>query len=318
MKRTIVVGGGPAGLSCALALADRGGEVVVLEQANEPGGKVRTLRLGDGQIETGPAAVLDDAPATQAAIERLGLTREIVRADSVAQRRYIQQDGALVAVPEKPPQIFTTPLLSLRGRLRLLREPWSRRAPAGVDESVAEFGRRHLGPEAVERLLAPMVSGVFAGDVERLSLASAFPRMAEMERQHRSLARAAFVGARERRRNGRGRAQMMSLRGGLGRISDELRRALGERVRLSAAVTQLARVDGRWRVRTANDELMGDRVVLAISQSAARGLLQSVDAALADDLGAISSVPVAAVCVGYRAADIPRRARRGRLLVGAR
>ncbi len=314
--RTVVIGGGPAGLSCALALHDRGGEVVVLEREAVPGGKVRTLRIGDWQVETGPAAILDDAPATHALLDRLGLTTQIRSAGPLAQRRYLQQEGALVALPANPPAILSTPLLSWRGKLRLAAEPLTGPAPAGIDETIGAFARRHVGAEAVERLVRPMVNGIYAGDVERLSLASTFPRLLALVRQHGSLLSGALASERQRRQSGAPRARMMTLAGGLGRIPTAIATLLGERVRYGATVERLERLDRlecldrtetTWRVHIPGQPALdAERLVLAVPEDVARRLIEPFDAPCGAVLAKIPSVPLVAVCLGYRTSAIPR------------
>ena len=120
----------------------------------------------------------------------LGLESELIEASSKAVHRYVMRRGKLVALPQSPGQFLRSGVMSLRGRLRVLLEP-RQKAPGSLDdESVGDFGRRRLGSEAVESLLDPLVTGIFGGDVARLSVRSAFPRIAEMEAKHGSLFRA--------------------------------------------------------------------------------------------------------------------------------
>src|SRR5690606_30010536 len=104
------------------------------------------------------------------------------------------------------PALLTTPLLSLRAKLRLLREPFARPAPGpapGSDESLAAFVRRRLGPEPLARAVDPFVAGIFAGDPERLSVRHAFPRLHALEEAHGSILRGVIRQARAARREGR-------------------------------------------------------------------------------------------------------------------
>lgn len=200
--RVVVVGGGVAGLATAFELAERGGdglELTVLEAAPRPGGNLRTEEEGGYRVEWGPNGFLDSVPATLDLVGRLGLDDELVRADAAAARRYLFRRGRLHLLPGGPLSFFTSGMLSLGGRLRVLAEPWTRPPAPEVDESVHDFAARHLGEEAATVLVGAMVSGVFAGDARNLSLAAAFPRMAEMEAEHGSLVRAMLARGRLRR-----------------------------------------------------------------------------------------------------------------------
>lgn len=203
MMRVVVAGGGIAGLSTAVALRDRlpaGAEVLVLEAGPRLGGNIRTEREGGFIVEWGPNGYLDNVPTTPALVRRLGLADEVQGADARAARRFLFRGGRLHELPTQPLRFFASPVLSLPGRLRILGEPFARPRPAGVDESVGAFAARRIGPEATRILVDAMVSGVFAGDVDRLSLASAFPKMAKMEAEHGSLVRAMIAAGKARKR----------------------------------------------------------------------------------------------------------------------
>jgi protoporphyrinogen/coproporphyrinogen III oxidase len=205
VKRVVIVGGGITGLATAVHLRDRaaevegGLEVVVLEAEDHPGGNVRTERFDGFTIEQGPNGFLDNAPATLRLVRRLGLERELQRADDDAARRYLYRGGRLHQLPSGPISFLRSPVLSLGGRMRVLAEPFARSRPAERDESVYDFAARRIGPEAAAVLVDAMVSGVFAGNVHELSLQSAFPKMARMESEHGSLVKAMVAGAKQRR-----------------------------------------------------------------------------------------------------------------------
>lgn len=205
-KRVVVVGGGIAGLATAFHLQEGGGrvpgglEVRVLEASPEPGGNIRTRREEGFIIERGPNGYLDNAPATNALVRRLGLEDRVQKADPAAAKRYLFRRGRLHRLPSGPLSFLVSPVLSFRGRLRVLAEPFAPRKPEGVDETVFGFAARRIGQEAASVLVDAMVSGVFAGNVHELSLASAFPKMAAMEEEHGSLVKAMFALAKERRR----------------------------------------------------------------------------------------------------------------------
>jgi protoporphyrinogen/coproporphyrinogen III oxidase len=218
MKRVVIVGGGITGLATALHLRDgaaersRELEVVVLEAADRPGGNIRTHRTEGYTIEAGPNGFLDNVPATLDLVRRLGLEGQLQRADESAARRYLFRNGRLHLLPAGALSFLRNPVLSLRGRLRVLGEPFARPRPAGADESVYDFAARRIGPEAASVLVDAMVSGVFAGNVHELSLRSAFPKMAQMEAEHGGLVKA-MVARMGRRRAAKKEARARTERG---------------------------------------------------------------------------------------------------------
>ena len=194
-KRVVVAGGGIAGLATAYELRERaarvpgGLEVQVLEAGPRLGGNLRTERVDGYRVESGPNGFLDDVPATLDLVRRLGLGGELVRASEAAARRFLFRNGKLHLLPSGLGDFLLSPVLSLSGRLRVLGEPFAKKHPGG-DETVFDFAARRIGGEAAAVLVDAMVSGVFAGDARQLSLESAFPKMAAMERQHGGLVRA--------------------------------------------------------------------------------------------------------------------------------
>jgi len=217
MERVVIVGGGVSGLTLAFWLqqwapgSGRPIQVTVLEAEEVPGGRMRTERDGPYRVEWGPNGFLDSKVHAVHLVEALRMGSRVLQASLQSKVRYITRNGRPVPVPESPPAFLRSPLLSPAGKIRLLREPFAPPPPPNRDETVAEFVRRRIGPEALAYLIDPMVSGVFAGDPESLSLAAVFPRMVELERDHGGLFRALWHLSRERRR-----ARRQSPAGGMG------------------------------------------------------------------------------------------------------
>ena len=195
-KHVVIVGGGIAGLATAVQLKDRAAaiseelEVTVLEADAHLGGNIHTDRCDGFTIECGPNGYLDNVPAMTRLVERVGLTSKIQKADDSAAKRFLYRNGRLHALPTGPLSFLKSRVLSPRGRMRFLLEPFARAKPAGTDETIHEFASRRIGTEAAEILIDAMISGVFAGNTRELSLASALPKMAAMEAQHGSLFKA--------------------------------------------------------------------------------------------------------------------------------
>jgi len=186
----VVVGAGITGLTTAFQLARGGADVVLLEAGERVGGVMEGLRAdtpeGHWHFETGPNTVIESHPEVMALIEAAGLSGERVEADPAAKKRYIWKQGRLLALPGGPGSLLTTPLLSFRGKARLFAEPLIGKGPEG-EQSLADFVHRRLGREILDNAVAPFVSGVYAGDPERLSLRWAMPKLHELEAEHGGL-----------------------------------------------------------------------------------------------------------------------------------
>ncbi len=337
-RKLLVIGGGISGLATAYRLRQRfsGGdpslEICVLETEERLGGKIRSERSQGYLVEWGPNGFLDSKPDTLKLCRELGLEGELLPSNDTARKRYIFSSGELHRVPEGPAAFFRSPLLSPGGRLRIMKEPWAPVTPPGLDTSIAEFGRRRLGREAMEKLLDPMVSGIFAGDPAVMSLASCFPRIAELERDHGSLMRAMVSLAREkkrhqkaeRRRGGTVAAKeaaaraagspagpggtLTSLKGGMGRLVEALEKELGDavtiRTRVEAVLHEPAGAgDAQFRIlcrqQGVEKEYRADAVVLAVPAHQAAGILARMVPPVSRLLRQIVYAPVAVVGLGF-------------------
>jgi len=269
----------------------------------------------DGYVcESGPDGFLDNAPATLAFVDALGLAPRLMPSRDEARRRYIFRAGRLHEVPMSPAAFLGTGLLSLAAKLRVAAEPFSARAPRH-DESILHFAERHLGREAAHVLVGSMVSGVFAGDASQLSLRSCFPKMFEMDATYGSLVRAMIAKRRERRNeNGMGApaGRLTSFAGGMEELVRAAAHSLGPIVQTGRRVTDLrARRHGPrpvgardFSVATVSQGIEADAVVLAGPSNQAADLLHAFAPAVATQLRVISTAPLAVVCLGYDAAAL--------------
>lgn len=320
-----VVGGGVAGLATALNLrdlaADQGRKlrVTVLDKGSEAGGNLQTLRQDGWQLEWGPNGFLDNEPATLRLVERLGLNDALLCSSDATRRRFLLVGGRVQEIPTSPKAFLGSKMLSWRGKLRMARELLiPARKDLGraaddpqTDETIADFGRRRLGPDFTAVMLDPMVKGVFGGDAEQLSLAAAFPRMVELEQEYGGLFKAMIKLAKERKKENKGATDagpsgtLHSFQGGMGQLIDALSRTLAAdelaTVITGADVQQISRRNGHWHVTT------GDRqygpfaaVVEAAPAHAAARHLHDLDPRFSSLLERIPFAPMAVVALGFK------------------
>ncbi len=174
----VVIGAGISGLACAYRLRQAGIFVRVLEAGNRPGGLIATTEKDGFRFDLGPQSFLSSKPLLEM-IDALGLREQLQHANPRAPR-FILVGGKLVAAPLAPPSLLSTPLFSAGTKWRLLTEILRTTHPPAADESIAAFVRRKFGDELLGRFVAPFVSGVYAGDPERLSLRAAFSQAARI------------------------------------------------------------------------------------------------------------------------------------------
>lgn len=304
MMDVLVVGGGIGGLAIARSLVQHGGEPLVLEASDRVGGVIRTEELEGVPVESGPQGFLGERPGVLDVVPELGLEPELVVASDDAAKRYVLHRGRLVPIPLSPPALLTTPLLSMGGRLRVLGEPWARKAPP-EPETVHAFAARRIGREAADVLVDAMVTGIFAGDPRQLSLEACFPKMVRLERDHGGLIRGMIARKREARRSGAAAnggaagpagAKLHSFRRGMARLPEAYAAQLGARVRTNARVESLERDGTGWAVRLAGGErLSTPRVVVTTSARRTATLLDPLLPSAAAALREIRYAPVAVV-----------------------
>jgi oxygen-dependent protoporphyrinogen oxidase len=292
---TVVVGGGISGLTAAFHLARAGRRVAVLEAAERVGGAIQTYDDGAWRFEMGPNTVLENDESVGRLIRESGLDGGKITAAPSARRRYLYKGGRLVPLPGGPRGLVTTPLFSPAAKLRLLCEPWIGKAPEGVEETIAQFVRRRLGQPFLDYAVGPFVSGVYAGDPERLSVRWAVPKIHGLEQQHGSLIR----GALARRKGPAPGGAMISFRAGLEELPRRLAREIGD-VRTGVVCQTVARVEGGFRIETSAGPVEADRAVLAVPADAAAHLLDAATAGASRLLGEIPYAPVVILCLGWR------------------
>ena len=316
MAQVVVIGGGISGLACGAELMARcpNAEVVVLEATGRAGGNIRTRSEDGWTCEAGPAAFLNRDPSTLELVTELGMDHELVTAQETARRRYILVEGRLRRFPDSLASFLNSDLLSMRSRVRVLMEPWVPPAPSGVEESVASFARRRLGREAANRLLDPVVAGIYAGNPERLSASAALPQLTELEQNGRSLLQALIRSREQNARQGSvspsgvGMRRMVSFRHGMGRLVEVLEQHLGPRFQRNSPVQSLERREGGWRVHVGGVDsrtVDADVVVSAVPASVAAPFLGPLHPDLLSACKGVPSAPVAVVGLGYRESEVP-------------
>ncbi len=181
MSRIVVIGGGISGLATAYAIETLAAaesldvQTLVIEKEDRCGGKIWSRQEEGYLCEWGPNGFLDNKPMTLELCDKLGIRHQLLRSNDNARKRFIYSNKVLHRLPENGPSFLTSKLISWPGKFRLAAELLiPKRSPQG-DETLADFGRRRLGAEALDKLIAPMVSGIFAGDPETMSLKSCFP-----------------------------------------------------------------------------------------------------------------------------------------------
>jgi oxygen-dependent protoporphyrinogen oxidase len=347
MKRVVIIGGGITGLAAAHRILERSPrepghiELTLLEASSRLGGIVQTRERDGFLLECGPDSFISEKPEAIELARRLGLETNLVETNKNYRRSFIVRNGRLLPVPEgfhllAPAQVWpfiTSGIFSLRGKARMAMDLVLPRRPRRnvngdsdvADESLAQFVRRRLGREALERMAQPMVGGIYTADPEKLSLRATMPRFLAMEREHRSLIRALRKQNRSPTvREGSGLSGtsgarynlFLSFDRGMQLLTDKLTDTISNSrlisIRVNTRVESLEREPAtangpaRWKVKTNhNEELPADAVCLALPAYVSGQLLRKIDVQLASELERIPYASSVTVNLAYKCEDIP-------------
>ena len=299
----VVIGGGISGLAAAYDLQHRGLNVRLLEASDRVGGVIRSDRFDGWVVDGGPDSLLVQKPAAVALARELGLGGRLVPT-LTPRMAYVLRGGRLHPIPEgsflgfpiRVSALAASSLFSLGGKLRMACEVMVPRAHGDGDESIASFVRRRFGQEAVDYLAEPLLAGIHAGDVDRLSVRALFPRLVDAERQSGSVIRAFRALRVKPSPNG----AFVSLPGGIGELVDRLAAAIAAgTISPSTRVTGIRR-EADFAIETNAGGVHAKAIVVAVPAYAAGGILRSLDTGLAALCEDVPYASTATVAFGYR------------------
>ena len=326
-----IVGAGVSGLALGHHLRrilEQSGaehELFIYEKSDRVGGSISSGREDGFLIEWGPNGFLNNEQATFELIRDLGLRDRLVVSRDAARKRFILIDGRLNMVPVSPGSAVKTGILPLSAKLRFAMEPFIAKGAGDRDESVASFVARRFGKQAVARMFDPLVSGVYAGDAEKLSINSTLKVFAELERERGSVVRGMFARVKQRRAEARTGVEkqvdelfttsknpmsgkLLSFGNGMVELINALRDELADNIHTGTAIESVtsARPGYELVLRTPGGTTCRrhDVLVFAAPPQGAAPLLAPVDAELGRVLGDIPSSTITVLGLGFRGDDI--------------
>ncbi|MFQ5857548.1 MAG: protoporphyrinogen oxidase [Anaerolineae bacterium] len=337
MNKAIIVGGGIAGLATTYYLHNKAAEAgtpvdcTLIESEPRFGGKIATTRRDGFVIEGGPDSFITQKPWALELARELGLSDRLLGTNDERRKVYVLSngrlvelpDGVMLVVPTKITPFVTSSLISWPGKLRMGLDLVIPRRHDDGDESLADFIRRRLGQEALDKIAEPLMAGIHVADPEHLSLQATFPRLIDLERKYGSLIRGMLAARRVRPRDGTGKGEIrnpkseirnpksmfVSLRGGLAELVSALVDHLNQHVRLLAG-RRVERVDFRpngpsaYGVKLSDGTtLQADAVVLATPAFVAANLVATFNPQLAAGLRQIRYVSTATISLGFCRSD---------------
>lgn len=303
----LVIGGGISGLVCAYALRKAGVDTQVVEASPRPGGVINSITRDGFLLELGPQSFSGTRELRELCTE-LGISNELLQAPANAPR-YVLIDGQLLPVPLSPPAFFLSSIINGSTKWALVRDIFSKSIPPDADESVAAFVRRKFSAQLLDRLVGPFVSGIYAGDPERLSIRSAFPQLYQAELATGSVVRGMLRLAKSRK-GPRERPTLLAFREGNETLIRALANKLGPALFTETAATGISRrQDGSFAVHLqshgrGDESVSAKSVILATPTDIAGKLLAPLDSSFESLLRPIEYAAVAVISLAYRKKDV--------------
>ncbi|HEY1341748.1 MAG TPA: protoporphyrinogen oxidase [Bryobacteraceae bacterium] len=310
--RVVIIGGGISGLSAAYYLAKGGAPSTILESRPRLGGVIQTESVEGCTIEAGPDSFLSVKPAALELIRELGLADQVIGSNDHLRVTYVRKNGRLVPLPDglmmmvptKIMPLVTTPLLSWGTKVRMGAELLRAPKPRAEDQSVAEFVEEHYGREAVDYLAEPLLSGIYGGNPNELSVRSVLPRFVELANQYGSLTRGVLAMRAKAHGNGPAPPLFRTLKGGLGQMIQAVEKSIQGRAEVrQGRADAVERTPDGFRVKLGGDWMEADQLVVACEAHSASALLTVLDGRLGELLSLVPYSSSMTVAIGYDAAD---------------
>lgn len=325
-RKITIIGGGISGLAAAHEVQRQTREqglslaLTLLEADDRLGGKIITEQTDGFIIEGGPDCFIRQKPHAAQLAASVGLKDELLDTNDDKRKTFVVNkgkltplpDGVLLIVPTKIRPFVTSTLFSWTGKFRMGLDLFVRPFEGDQDETIAQFTRRRLGNEALEKLAEPLLSGIHVSDPETQSLLATFPRFRALEKKYGSLTKGMLaerkLAAKHRGNGAKPASIFQSLRGGLGQLPAALEEELTDcTIHKGTKVERIERDGSGYRLTLNNETtLYTDALILAIPSYQAAALLETLQPQAAAELDAIHYVSTATISLAYRKADLKR------------
>ncbi len=303
--KVAIVGGGISGVSVAYLLKKHTNYDIVLIEKDRIGGKAFSENKGGYLIETGPNGFLSNKVEIKKIIVESNFDNEVIESKEESNRKFIFSNGKLWEIPRNPAKILLSRFLSPQAKLKLLKEPFVK--PVFDDETVESFVKRRLGQEFLDKIIGPMVCGVFAGDPKIMSMESNFPKIKEIERKHGSLIRGLIRMMREKRAqassiSGGFSSKLLSFKNGVGSFVEHLSKGIDT---VKDEILSIESADGKYRLKGKRGSYVADIVVFSIPAYSFKEVMEHYDSEFATSLNNIIYAPMAVLALGFESSKLP-------------
>ncbi len=295
----MVLGGGISGLATAWYLKKAGVPFTLIEKEDKVGGVIRSSEIEGTVVNFGPNSLRDKDGSLRALAKDVGLEDEMVEISEAFKTRYIVRHQELQELVPSPKTLFTTKVLSAKGKWRIFAEPFISKGPE-TDESVGAFLERRIGKEAVDYLVDPVFSGIYAGDIYQMSKKEILPQLAENEQQFGSLIIGAF---RSKKEKSDVKPTVLSFKKGVQQLAEAIQSKLTENIR-HEKILRVTNKEGGYLVETDKSTYHSDQVISCLPAHELANLLDNVEGDLKDALGQITYSPMVSTQLIFKGENV--------------
>ena len=299
----IVLGGGISGLSSAFFLKKNGLNGLVLESKDKVGGILHSKTIGEYTLDFG-ANSASLTPEFEQLIKDLNLEDELLTAEAISNKRYLFSNNQFHAVEPNPVKILKSKLLTAKAKYRLFTESWRKKNENPEDESVAEFVTRRFGKEILEKVFDPVLSGIYAGDVQKLSMQQVMPSLVNWEKEYGSITKGVFKNAKSMKPR-----KIVNFKGGFATLVSALEKKLEEEILTSTIVIAIEFIDNLYVVFTKNSDgklesFSTKKVISTLPSYVLSKLVSSLDTDLVEPLRNIEYTTMNILHIGFKKQDV--------------
>ncbi len=300
-----VVGGGISGVSTAYLLKKHTKHDIVLIEKEKIGGKALSEKRDGYLIETGPNGFLSNKEEIKKLITESGFDSEVIESRDESNRKFIFSNGRLWEIPKNPAKIMFNGFLSSKAKLKILKEPFIK--PVFRDETVEGFVKRRLGQEFLDKIIGPMVCGVFAGDPKIMSMESNFPRIKEIERRYGSLIKGLIGMMKEKRADansisGGFSSKLLSFKNGVVSFIKHLSKSIEI---VKDEVLSIETINGKQRLFGRLNHYTADILIFSLPAYSLKKIIENYDREFAVHLNNIPYAPLAVLALGFESSKLP-------------
>lgn len=295
-KKTIILGAGISGLSAAHFLSKKSDDFLVLEGSDRVGGNIHSEKIDGYLCENGPNTVLLNNTALLQLIQELKLEEDVCKpSENAALNRFVLHNNKLQKIPTSPLQFLTSPLLKLSDKLLLLKEPFVEKHKTST--SVAAFSTNRFGKGFYEQFILPFVTGIYAGNPEKMSVKHSLKLLWDMEQKHGSVFKGFQHKLKEQKKDGLPKVKMFTLPNGLGQLTDSIAENLGSKLQLNNKVERIEKIDSSYRIHTKQGSFECERIICSLPASVMSTIVEEEE--LSQELQNIEYVPVDVFHFGF-------------------